>query len=63
MPRETDPRTPVALKRILEGEPVANVAREMKLDRSHLYRLLRKAGLEAPACNKRGRKPGWKATG
>lgn len=56
MPRPNSPDTAVAIRRILEGEPVADVAIAMDLDRSHLYRVLRKQGLVAPVCNKRGRR-------
>lgn len=56
MARPNHPDTAIAIRRILEGEPVANVARAMDLDRTHLYRVLRKQGLIAPVCNRRGRK-------
>lgn len=55
MPRPKDPQTALAVARIMAGEPVRDVALAMNLDRSHLYRLLKNAGLKPPVCNKRGR--------
>lgn len=56
MSRPKDPRTFDALTRIMAGTPVRDVAESLGLDRSHLYRLLKAAGLTPPAHNKRGRK-------
>ena len=56
MARPRNPQIAIALDKVMSGRPVADVAAEMGLDRTHIYRRLRAEGLKPPARNKRGRK-------